>query len=140
MRGKFQHWFLGRHNMDELIKCYLCHKPLLIEKVIEGRLQKVLHPERVITQFYLNNHSRMDVALCMSCKDMNIDNPIIQDRIMKNIIDGWQKEQDELLAQGRITKAYSDNTMAYHKELNILFKSEDMDDYKIIERVKKCPS
>lgn len=123
--------------MDELIKCYLCHKPLLVEKVIEGKLQKVIHPEHVITQFYLNNNSRMNVTLCMSCKNMQIENPIIQDRIMKNIINGWQKEQDELLRQGRITKNYAESTMDYHKSLKILFKSENMDDYQIIARTKK---
>ena len=120
---------------DDLIKCYLCHKPLLQEKVIEGKLQKVLHPERVITQFYLNNNSRMDVALCIPCKGMDIDNPIVQNKIMKNVIDGWQSEQDILLSKGMISKEDSDKCMEYHGSLKILFKSENMNDYHIKARL-----
>lgn len=124
--------------MEELIKCYLCNKSLLHEKVIEGKLQKIFHPERVQTEFYLNNGSRMPVSICSPCKEnIDLNNPIIQNKIMNNIIDGWQVEQDLLLSQGRTTKEYSDNVMEHHKSLSILFKSENLDDYQIKARVAK---
>lgn len=119
---------------EDLIKCYSCNKNLLQEKVIEGKLVKMLHPERRITQFYLNNGSRMDVAVCLDCNNMDLNNPIMQNKVMKNIIDGWQIEQDILLSKGQVQKWQCDLTMEYHRGLSILFKSEGMDDYQVKKR------
>jgi hypothetical protein len=121
---------------EDLVKCYSCHKPLLREQVIEGQLVQTLHPERVETQFYLNNNSRMNVSICMDCEKMDLDNPILQNKIMKNVIDGWQTEQDILLEKGLITKNRSEEIMNYHRGLAILFKSQYMDDYQVIARCK----
>jgi hypothetical protein len=118
-------------NEEDLIKCYSCHKKLIEERVIDGKLQKFLSPERVITQFYLNNGSKMDVALCYECKNIDLDSPEIQDNIMNNIIDGWQLEKNILLEREMITQEQMESSMKYHKSLNIKFKSEGMNDYQI---------
>lgn len=122
---------------EKLIKCYCCGMNLLQEKVIEGKLHRVFHPERRITQFYLNNNSRMDVAICMTCKKQDLNDPVVHSIIMQNIIDGWNTEQNILLKRGIITKEQLNKSMNYHKSLNILFKSEAMNDYQIKARISR---
>ena len=122
---------------DKLVKCYLCHKSLLQERIVEGKVIKMFHPERTQTEFYLNNGSRMPVSVCLSCKDLALDNPIIHKKIMGNVIEAWQEEQNILLKRGQITKEQADISMAYHRSLAILFKSEHLDDYQIKARAAK---
>ncbi len=120
---------------DDLIKCYFCHKNLLQERIINGELVRMPHPERVETEFYLNNNSRMTVSLCMSCKKGNdLNDPTIHNSIMENIIKGWESENKILLSRGLITKEDSDKIINNHRQLSILFKSENMNDYQIKQR------
>lgn len=65
---------------------------------------------------------------------MDLENPIMHNKIMKNIINGWQIEQDILVANGTIQQWQADLTMEYHKGMSILFKCDGMDDYQIRKR------
>jgi hypothetical protein len=119
---------------ERLIKCYSCHMPLLQERIVDGKLIKMIHPESAMTQFYLSNDSKMDVRICLSCKKLDLTNSDVQNNIMSNIIDGWQKEQNILLSRGQITQEQSEAIMNGHRDIKIIFNSEGMNDYQIKAR------
>jgi len=105
--------------------------PLLQERIVDGKLIKMIHPESAMTQFYLSNDSKMDVRICLSCKKLDLTNPVVQNDIMSNIIDGWHTEQDILLRRKAITQEQADEVMNYHGALSIKFNSHGMSDDQI---------
>ena len=125
-------------NLEDLFKCYLCNKHLLQDKLLNDKVVKSFHPERLQVEFYTNIGSRMPVSLCCTCKDnFDLDDKEIHKKILKNVIDGWIREQDFLVNNGSITREQADNCIKEHRNISILFKCEGMNDYQIKARALK---
>lgn len=82
-------------NIDRFGHCVICHKPMIIEKVIDQRPQLRFIPEYDTMRFLLNTNSLMRVAVCKTCK------PDVKDKdhkqIMKAVINGWDLETKMLV-------------------------------------------
>lgn len=82
-------------DWDEYGHCCLCHRNMLIEQVIDGKIQKRFTPEYTEKSYKLDDGSLMRVALCLQCTS-NIteeDNKKIMDCVVK----GWDRETDKLV-------------------------------------------
>lgn len=124
--------------MESLVKCYLCNAPMLLERVIDGKLEKVLHPEHDETEFFINNGSRMPVIVCLSCqKSADLNSQDVHQTIMNNVIDGWKQEQNYLVEKKHISRDRADFCIAEHSKLKIKFKSQGLNDYQIKVRDSK---
>lgn len=86
-------------NIDRFGHCAVCHRNMITEKVIDGRVQQVFKPEHGHAEFLLNNGSRMRVCMCLSCREkVNLDSEKVHGYIMDAVIKGWQLEVDALVA------------------------------------------
>ena len=77
-------------DYDKYGHCAFCHRYLLIEKVIDGKIELVHHPDYSEEQFLLDDGSRMRVPLCKKCKPnfTEKDHP----KLMASVIKGWATE------------------------------------------------
>lgn len=77
-------------TFDKYGHCVVCHSNMLIEEVIDGKLQKRFTPDYSETEYLLNDGSRMRVAICLACKDKITDKD--SEGIMNCVIRGWENE------------------------------------------------
>lgn len=125
-------------GVDVYGHCCLCHNNMILNRVVGGKIIQMFSPDYDSTQFVLNNNSKCNVSMCKPCKSNNdLSDPKIQEDIMQSLISGWQMEQDMLLSGGHTTQEECDKVMCHHKNLNILFHSEGIDDYVILNRLKE---
>lgn len=88
-------------EIDTFGYCAYCHEPNI---------------ERIA--FQMTNGTAMHVSLCLSCQAGVIDD----ERLMKSIIKGWEREVKELVASGKWTHEKADNYMKEYSQLKILRK------------------
>ena len=79
---------------DEFGKCVKCHKNLIMEKVINNEIKRVLTPDYSQIQLLLSDGSNMRVVMCLRCQDTYIEKD--NKDIMESVIAGWEKELKEL--------------------------------------------
>ena len=77
-------------DFDKYGHCVSCHRYLLLEKVIDGKVTLVNHPDYSEEEFLLNDGSRMRVAICTKCKEGLTEKD--HKTIMKSVIKGWATE------------------------------------------------
>lgn len=110
--------------------CVVCHKNMLIEQVIDQRVQRRFTPDYSETEFLLDDGSRMRVAICKLCKVEELNH----DKIMECVIEGWKREVKEIIA-------WSDEKKEEHIEVysqkKILVKSENVPDDMIEKKFKE---
>ena len=98
--------------------CVLCHKNMLTEQVVDGRVIQRFIPEYTEEEFLLDNGSRMRVAMCKSCQ-INLSDKDYND-IMQCVIKGWGKElENNTWSKERKEQYHND----YYK-LKIIMKSQ----------------
>lgn len=86
-------------KIDRFGCCCLCHRCMLTEKVIDGKVQTVFLSDMADTEFLLNDGSRMRITICKSCKNsMDLENPKVHDYIMQAVIKGWDLETKSWVA------------------------------------------
>lgn len=118
--------------------CCLCHNNMILNRVVGGKMIKMFSPDYDSTQFVLNNKSKCNVSMCKPCKSNNdLHDPKIQEDIMQSLIAGWKLEQDMMISGGHNTQEHADNIMSHHNNLKILFNSDGLDDYVILNRLKE---
>jgi hypothetical protein len=77
-------------EFDKFGNCCVCHRCMLIEAVIDGRVQQRFTPEYSETEYFLSNGSRMRVAICEKCKgDLSVNH---EEKIMECVKRGWEEE------------------------------------------------
>ncbi len=77
-------------DYDKYGHCVSCHRYLMLEKLIDGKIVEVNHPDYGEEEFLLNDGSRMRVAICVKCKDKITKSD--ETDIMKSVIRGWATE------------------------------------------------
>lgn len=81
-------------DYDKYGHCVKCHRYLMVEKIIDQKIQLVNTPEYDEEEYLLDNGSRMRVATCKKCKaEITTDD---ESDIMKCVIKGWKIESDYL--------------------------------------------
>lgn len=73
--------------------CVICHKNMIIEQAIDGKIQKRYTPDYTEREFILNDGSIMRVAMCLKDAESDIDSK----NIMKCVINGWERETAEMV-------------------------------------------
>ena len=85
-------------SIDKYGHCSKCHKNMIVERVVDGKVVVMFTPEHDETEFLLRDGSKMRVCLCKACKNsLDLDEPKIQKDIMGCVINGWQLEVDTLV-------------------------------------------
>ena len=80
-------------DWDEYGHCVNCHKNMLIEQVIDNKLQKRFTPEYTAKAYNLDDGTVMRVALCVQCADSDLKINNVMDCVVK----GWDRETDKLV-------------------------------------------
>ena len=105
---------------DEFGKCIKCHKDLIIEKVIDGQLKRVLTPDYGEIQVELDDGSKMRVVMCLTCQEIYTEKDF--PTIMASVVAGWQKELNNLPYWNEEKK---DNYMKKYSKLKIKSKVKE---------------
>lgn len=82
-------------NFDKYGHCIRCHENLIIEQVIDGKLQTRLSPKYDETNYLLDDGSKMRVVTCKLCKPDVTEE--MNEEIMACVIKGWEVETDLLV-------------------------------------------
>ena len=104
-------------DYDKFGFCCLCHRQLVIEEVIDGKVQTRFTPEYIEEEYLLTDGSKMRVAMCIHCKQNHTEED--KDKIMKSVIDGWEKELETLNWDTEKRNKYRD----YYYKLKLVTKS-----------------
>ena len=78
--------------MDKPGFCINCEKQLFEERVVDGRIQRILLPSYDEYMYELSDGSKMRVVMCKDCQldMMKID----VDKVMSKVEKGWGKKTD----------------------------------------------
>ena len=137
--------------------CVICHKNMIIEAAIDGKIQKRFLPDYDETNMLLDDGSQMRVATCRNCKYFLINNPTPEalQNVMDIVINGWDRETDEYVkgkknpTDGRVikwTQKRKDKHMEVYKKKKIVVIAEhkapdtlkkDLDTFKAKQAIKK---
>ncbi len=79
---------------DKFGHCVVCHQNMLIEKVIDNKVVRVLKPIYEETEYLLDDGSTMNVAICRFCKNELTEKD--NDYVMKCVKRGWELELEML--------------------------------------------
>lgn len=118
-------------DWDEFGRCVLCHKSLMMQKLIDNVMKDVFTPDRTETQFLLNDGSKMRVGICQKCKDeLTLDD---EPKIMQSVIKGWEKEIDD----AKWAKERKKDYMKIYSKKKIVCKSEGISETALSKKLKK---
>ena len=81
-------------DFDKYGHCVMCHKNMLIEQSIDGRVQQRFTTDYSETEYLLDDGSKMRVAICIDCKKDLTDKDI--PKIMDCVKKGWEVEVKDL--------------------------------------------
>src|SRR3990167_2783237 len=124
-------------NIDKYGHCVICHRNLIIERVVDGIVMNVFLPEKEETQFLLDDGSRMRVCICRDCKtEANLNDESTQIEIMEAVIAGWQLEVDEMVKEGKWVKEKGSEHMSKYKTRNILIHADSVSE-QVVHRKRK---
>lgn len=77
-------------DFDKYGHCAFCHRFLLIEKIIDGRVELVNHPDFSDEEFLINDGSRIRINICHKCKPGFGKKDY--KKLMASVIKGWATE------------------------------------------------
>jgi len=80
---------------DKYGHCVSCHRCLMKEQVIDGKVQRRFEPDYKETEYFLNDGSRMRVAICKKCLGIISEND--SKSIMDSVKKGWEIETQTLV-------------------------------------------
>ena len=117
-------------NVDKYGHCVLCHKNMIIERVVDYKVVNMFSPEYEQTEFLLDDGSRMKVAVCKTCKrDTDFSGIETQENIMKAVVAGWELEVKGLIADEKRPEWTEESGRKYldkYGSKKILYHSENM--------------
>jgi len=106
---------------DKFGHCVMCHKNMLIEQAIDGKIQNRFTPEYQETEFLLDDGSRMRVAICETCKnELKVED---EPKIMECVKLGWEVEVEGIKTW---TAEKKSNYLKKYSKKNIICNSERM--------------
>ena len=135
---------MDRIDFDQFGHCVVCHKNMVVKKVVSGKVIDFFLPEYSETEYLLNDGSKMRVAICNDCK-VNL-NPEHNDKVMDCVKKGWQVEVDSF---EHWTKEKKQAHMEVYLKKDIVARSEghkqeyldrQLEEYKIrkTKEAKRC--
>ena len=80
-------------KIDKYGHCVVCGINLIIEEVIDGKVQTRFLPQKDSKRFLLSDGSQMRVCICKKCKQIEGN----EDDIMQAVFNGWKVESDKLV-------------------------------------------
>lgn len=87
-----------KENVDKYGQCVLCHKPLLVERVVDNRVIVMPTADDDHAEYLLDDGSRMRVRICKGCKSKSeLNSDKVKNRIMKAVVNGWDLETKNLV-------------------------------------------
>lgn len=128
-------------NVDKYGHCVICHKNLLVERVVDQQVITMFTPDKQETEFMLDDGTRMRVSICRECKegeDLHSESKQIQ--IMESVVNGWQLEIDSLVNDEKRPEWTFDRGkkhMDVYSKKKILCYSDGMAEHVIKDRIKK---
>ena len=111
--------------VDTYGHCSTCGKNMLIEQVLDGKLEKRFTADYDEVQYLLDNGSRMRVVVCKQCKEKGKQDDTKE--VMQTVINGWKKEVDDLVADPKRpdwTKERGDKHMKEYSSISIVTDKE----------------
>lgn len=120
-------------DIDKFGNCVSCHRHLVENKVIGGKVQGVLHPDASDSFFKLNTGSILVVPICKPCKkDMDLNDPLIQNKIWEEVNFGWQLELDHMKAH---PEKFSEYTAEKEKQIKDMYAGMSIISYESNHKV-----
>jgi len=127
-------------DYDKYGHCVSCHKFMVVEKNINGKMIRMFTPEKTSLQVMLNDSSRMRVAMCVECKKNTKESDLPD--VMASVYRGWQEEVKFLVDSKKDnhkqwTREVGNKYLARQKLLEIVTVSENKSERKLNESVIK---
>lgn len=84
-------------NIDKFGNCVFCHRNLVKNVVLNGKIDVVFDADRDHIHCQFNNGSYTDIPVCKPCKkDLDFNAPDIREQIMEQVKLGWELEIDHM--------------------------------------------
>jgi len=84
-------------NIDKFGNCVVCHRNLIRNIVINGKVEGVWHPDKDEAYMKLNQGSLMPISICRPCKkSTDLNDPTVHNNIMEAVNNGWLLEIDHM--------------------------------------------
>jgi hypothetical protein len=77
-------------NFNDIVKCYVCEKSLIDERVINNKVEKILKGDYDEIILLLNDGCKTRVPICSFCKE-KVDIAKDKNKIIANFKDGLKK-------------------------------------------------
>ena len=90
-------------DYDKYGHCVLCHKKMIVERVVGEEVVRMFTPEKKRIEFLLNDGSSMGVSICKWCDEKL--NPNDFNKVMGSVYKGWEIETEGLVTSGFINNA-----------------------------------
>lgn len=85
-------------NIDKFGHCILCHRNLLKNVALSGKIEPCFDPDKDEAWLKLNTGSMMSISVCKKCKSNtdfeSIDN---KKKVLEAVNNGWELEMDLML-------------------------------------------
>ena len=108
-------------NLDKFGNCIYCHRQLVMNRVVGGKIQTVLDPDASDSFFKLNTGSILVVPICKVCKaTVDLDDPTVQAEVMVSVNEGWQLELNHMKENPQL---FPDHTPEKEDVVNSLYAS-----------------
>lgn len=84
-------------NIDKFGHCVVCHRNLIKNVVLNGKVEGVFDADKDEAQLKLNNGSVMPISICKPCKiSKDLSDSMVHSKIMDAVQNGWLLEMDHM--------------------------------------------
>ena len=112
---------MRKPKTDKFGHCVICHKNLLVEQYVDNKFILRFTPDYDESMFFLNDASKMRVAICKPDKAKLTENDF--DYIMECVFQGWLLELEENKT-GHWSKEKKDRFIQVYKKKRIVAKAD----------------
>lgn len=132
---------MNTDNIDRFGHCVVCHKNLIVKRVVDNQVVEMFLPIHDHTDFMLNNGSVMKVCICKPCKaSAELSNPVVHSNIMEAVNKGWELETKMLVANEKEvqwTEEYGQSYLNKMRELDIDTHADGLDKQVLVDKSVK---
>ena len=126
------------NNIDRYGHCCLCHKNMIIERVVDQKVIQMFTPDKDETEYLLDDGSRMRVCICKDCKaGVDLNAVETKNNIMEAVINGWELETKGYVDEQKWTPERQKSYMAIYSQKKLDIHSEGLSNYVIEDRKKR---
>jgi len=127
-------------NYDKFGHCVVCHKKMVVDRVVNNEIVRMITPDYREEEYFLDNGTKMRVAICSKCKESLKDDNETVNSIMDTVIAGWEVETRLLVSDdGKPdwTQDVKDKHMEKYSKLKIVTRTEKKDKDTLDRELKK---